>query len=95
MGREAGRGEIRIWTECNGAHGTLHILDTGTGIRPQVLPYIYKRVYCSRAANQGADIGLAFCTMAMESVGGSIHCKTEYGKYTEFMLIFPGVNDHG
>jgi hypothetical protein len=31
----------------------------------------------------------------MGSFGGSIHCDTEYGKYTEFMLTFPGVNDHG
>lgn len=92
---EAGRGEVIIWTDCEGTDGALHILDTGTGIQPEVLPYIYNRFYSSRAADQGAGIGLAFCKMVMGSFGGSIHCDTEYGKYTEFMLTFPGVNDHG
>ncbi|MCO6439485.1 MAG: HAMP domain-containing histidine kinase [Nitrococcus mobilis] len=92
---EAGHGEIVIWTECNGTDGILHVLDTGTGIRPEVLPYIYNRFYSSRTMDQGAGIGLAFCKMVMGSFGGSIHCKTEYGKYTEFMLTFPGVSHHG
>ena len=92
---EAGHGEVTIWTDRHGASGTLHVLDTGTGIRPEVLPHIYNRFYSSRAADQGAGIGLSFCKMVMESFGGAIHCNTEYGKYTEFMLTFPGVSHHG
>lgn len=92
---EAGHGEVMIWTRRNGSVGTLHVKDSGTGISPDVLPYIYNRFYSSRAVDQGAGIGLAFCKMVMESFGGGIHCDTEYGKYTEFRLTFPGVNDHG
>ena len=36
-------------------------------------------------------IGLAFCRMAMDEMGGTIECESEVGKYTMITLTFPPV----
>lgn len=92
---EKGEGEVTIWTERDGEAGQLHVRDTGSGIAPSVLPHIYERFYSSRGAEQGAGIGLSFCKMVTESFGGSIDCRTEHGRFTEFVLSFPGAARHG
>ncbi len=86
---EAGRGEVTLRTRRTERGGELSVLDTGTGIPPETLPRIYDRFYSSRTAETGSGIGLAFCRMVMEGIGGSIHCRTEYGEFTEFILYFP------
>ncbi len=41
---------------------------------------------------QGAGIGLSFCRMVMESIGGSIDCESLEGEHTTFTLTFPAAN---
>ncbi|MDZ7670540.1 MAG: ATP-binding protein [Gammaproteobacteria bacterium] len=38
-------------------------------------------------------MGLSFCKMVMESIGGEIQCESREGEYTTFRLIFPAVSD--
>jgi len=64
------------------------IRDNGIGILEDDLPHIFEKFYTS-GSQSGTGIGLAFCKMVMEDMGGSIECFSEYGKYTEFVLTFP------
>lgn len=69
------------------AEGTkLFFKDNGRGISKEDLPYIFDRYYTK--SKTGAGIGLAFCKMVLEDLGGSIECKSELGKHTKFILSF-------
>lgn len=61
--------------------------DTGKGISKENISHIFRKFY-SRT-KYGTGIGLSFCKMVMESLGGEIKCKSQEGKFTEFRLCFP------
>jgi two-component system, CAI-1 autoinducer sensor kinase/phosphatase CqsS len=69
------------------------IEDTGTGIPPQNLKRIFERFYTTTEAGHGSGIGLSFCKMVMEGLGGTITCHSKFGVYTRFTLTFPRI-DH-
>lgn len=75
--------KIKIWTEGS----KLYFKDNGKGIPKEDLPYIFDRYYTK--SKTGTGIGLAFCKMVMEDLGGDIECESELGKHTTFVLIFP------
>ncbi len=80
---------IDIWSDNN----KLYIQDNGKGISPEDLPHIFDRFYTK--SKDGTGIGLAFCKMVMEDMGGTITCKSEVNKYTQFILEFPKLrNQH-
>lgn len=74
---------IEIWLEGN----KLYFKDNGIGIALEKLPHIFEKFHTTSCT--GTGIGLAFCKMVMENLGGEISCKSELGKYTEFILVFP------
>jgi Na+/proline symporter/signal transduction histidine kinase len=75
--------EIRIWYKDH----ELHFADTGHGIDPERVSHIFEPF--DRQGNTiGTGIGLPFCRKVMESMGGSIECKSTLGKGTEFILKF-------
>lgn len=78
---------IRIWIEEN----KLHFLDNGHGIDSRDIKKIFDSFYTN--STTGTGIGLAFCNTVMKSIGGSIECKSQLGKYTEFILHFPTESD--
>jgi two-component system CAI-1 autoinducer sensor kinase/phosphatase CqsS len=92
---EAGRGEVVIRAHVQGHEGRLTVRDTGIGIAPDTLPRIFERFYTSRGVERGAGIGLSFCRMVMEGFGGTIRCRSEHGRFTEFTLAFPGATVNG
>ncbi len=77
-------GDIEIW--CEGRE--LHFKDSGRGIAPEKLPYLFE-AFDKSGSTIGTGVGLPFCKRVMESMGGSIECKSVLGKGTEFVLTFP------
>ena len=63
----------------------LHFRDNGYGIKPDILKKIFEDFY----STAGIGIGLSFCKNVMDKINGTIVCHSEFGKYTEFILIFP------
>ena len=68
---------------------TVRFKDTGKGIKPADLPYIFNRFHTG--SRDGTGIGLAFCEHVMQDLGGYIDCKSVEGEGTEFILNFPYV----
>ncbi len=67
--------------------------DSGTGIPPQNLRRIFERFYTTAdTGHHGSGIGLSFCKMAMEGLGGAIACDSKLGVYTRFTLTFPRID---
>ena len=81
------KGQIYIHFEKDKNENRLYFKDTGKGISKEALPRIFNRFYTRTEG--GAGIGLSFCKMAMEWMGGDITCHSIEGEYAEFILHFP------
>lgn len=66
------------------------VYDTGPGIAPEVMSHLYEP-FRTQGNIAGTGLGLAYCQRAMRSFGGSIECRSELGKFTQFTLQFPAV----
>jgi signal transduction histidine kinase len=71
----------------------VEVRDTGEGIRPEDLPYIFDRFYRgekSRSrATGGAGLGLAIARGIVEAHGGSIRVESEAGHGARFVFVLP------
>lgn len=85
---KAGKGEIDVWLEPGEDYNELHFKDTAQGISPEDLPHIFEQFF-TKSTHHGTGVGLAFCKTVMESWGGAISCRSEFGEYTEFICQFP------
>jgi len=89
--RKAGRGRIQISLKTDAASNWLIMEDTGTGVPPENIKRIFDRFFTTTETGHGAGIGLSFCQLVLNGVGGSIRCESEHGAYTRFILEFPRV----
>jgi signal transduction histidine kinase/FixJ family two-component response regulator len=78
---------IAISVEDLPAHRII-VRDTGPGIPPERLGDLFEEFHSFGKA-EGTGLGLAFCRRAMQAFGGEIACRSEPGRYTEFVLTFP------
>lgn len=82
-------GSITLRTRCENEWIVLEVTDTGAGIDPMDLPYIWERFYKadkSRMRTSGTGLGLSIAKLAVELMGGSIDVKTEVGKGSTFIF---------
>ena len=89
--QKAGKGNIDISTHVSGSDGCIVVHDTGAGVPAAVRPRMFERFYTTTHAGQSAGIGLSFCKLVMDSIGGKISCDSQEGQYTTFLLSFPEI----
>jgi len=65
----------------------IYVTDTGCGISPQDLPYIFNPFFSTKP--DGAGIGLAVVKRIMESQGGSVEVTSKPGKGTTILFLLP------
>ena len=83
-------GSIRIASRADGERATMEFADTGTGIRPEYLPYIFDPFFSRRADGaQGTGLGLSICRAIVEHWGGAIRVESRLGEGTRFTVSFP------
>jgi PAS domain S-box-containing protein len=87
---KSGKGEIQIWTDQISDYNQVYFKDTGLGIAEERLPKIFDQFFTFET-HHGTGIGLAFCKLVMETIGGSIQCQSEQNTYTQFILSFPKI----
>ena len=74
----------------------LRVSDTGPGIEPQHLPFVFKRFYRAddaRPANGESGLGLAIARSLVEAQGGSIQVQSEPGQGAMFTVALPAARD--
>ncbi|OGR00551.1 MAG: hypothetical protein A2505_01245 [Deltaproteobacteria bacterium RIFOXYD12_FULL_55_16] len=81
-------GRVTVRAARQDAEVLLEIQDTGAGIRPEDLPFIFERFF--KASEGGFGLGLAIVKELMEAHGGRIEARSEYGKGSVFSLSLPG-----
>ena len=91
--QKSSKGKILISVRRSGSGGTIVVHDTGMGIPASVQPHIFERFYTTTPTSQSAGIGLSFCKLVLDSIGGRIDCESREGEHTTFTLTFPDVRD--
>ncbi|MDO4547484.1 MAG: ATP-binding protein [Clostridia bacterium] len=80
-------GKVTLFAKDAGDCVEIGVSDTGCGIDPIDLPYIWERFYKadrSRMRTSGTGLGLAIAKMVVELMGGSIDVKTRVGYGSTF-----------
>ena len=72
---------------------TLRITDSGIGIPPESLPYIFDQYYKGESIafrrSESSGIGLAYTKELLELHKATIQCESELGKGSVFMVALP------
>ncbi|HWA24140.1 MAG TPA: response regulator [Lacunisphaera sp.] len=74
-----------------GAHVQVSVVDTGTGIPPEILERIFDPFFTTKAAGKGTGLGLSTVLGIVKGHGGFLCVRSEVGRGTEFRLYFPAV----
>jgi PAS domain S-box-containing protein len=84
-------GLVSIATRPTDAFATITVQDTGRGIDPTLLPYIFDRLRQERSAEQGGlGLGLAIVKHLAEAHGGDIRAESDgRGKGATFEVRLP------
>jgi signal transduction histidine kinase len=86
-------GRVHLAARRTASGVEVEVRDTGEGIRPEDLPYVFDRFYRgekSRSrATGGAGLGLAIARGIVEAHGGSIRVESEAGQGARFVFMLP------
>ena len=88
---EGGRITLRAYAD-NG-HVVLEVEDTGEGIPPEHLPYIFERFYrvdmARSESGKSSGLGLAIVKALVEAHGGRVSVESQVARGTRFRLTLP------
>ena len=89
-------GTIRFSVEKLGPEAEISIWNSGQGISPEALPYVFERFYKedrSRGLHaRGSGLGLNICKVLVNLSGGQIRVESQQGEWCRFVLpahLFP------
>ena len=86
-------GTVSISSGTEGQMAVVVITDTGIGIPPEDIPFIFERFYrvdkARSRAGGGIGLGLAICQHIAEAHGGRIDVESQVGKGSTFTVWLP------
>ena len=65
------------------------VADTGCGIEPENVKYVFSRSYTTKPVGKGSGMGLDLVRKMVEEMDGTIEVESEVSKGTTFRIIFP------
>jgi signal transduction histidine kinase len=90
-------GKVCVSTSTEHGSAIVAVTDTGTGIAPEDLPYIFDRFYRADKARSRADghtgLGLSICKTVMEAEGGTIEVTSTLQVGTTFTIRMPSIKE--
>ncbi|PWE46411.1 histidine kinase [Pseudomonas prosekii] len=85
-------GKIGVVAMASGDEIVFSVRDTGEGIPPDQLPYVFDRYWTVKEGNpSGTGLGLYITQGIVEAHGGRIEAQSEVGRGTEFRFTVPKV----
>ena len=80
---------LTIATHADANKVFLVVSDTGTGIHPKDLPFIFFPDFTTKPPDKGTGLGLASVKAMLESYGGHIEVQPNAPQGTRFIVILP------
>lgn len=88
-GRED-KGAIGVRTRVDGDWVEVRISDTGVGLMPGTEERVFEPYFTTKEVDKGTGQGLAIAqSLIVERHGGTIHCESELGKGSRFIVRLP------
>jgi signal transduction histidine kinase len=87
--------EIQICTEVNtSGEITIRIADNGLGMTQDVLARLFDPFFTTKPIGKGTGLGLSISyQIVVEKHKGTLHCNSEPGKGSEFVVTLPQYQD--
>jgi len=86
-------GRIWIRAEASSSEVVVSVSDTGIGIPPSDLPYIFEKFYRVRDARvadqEGSGLGLAIVKSVIAELGGRVWAESTLNKGSTFFFSLP------
>jgi len=84
-------GQVALTLQVDGGNAVITVRDTGKGIPPEELPYVFERFHrgVDTQSIPGTGLGLAIAREAVLRMGGSITADSEVGLGTRFFIRLP------
>lgn len=83
-----GRVTVRVVMDANGSRLQFEVIDTGSGIPPEELPYVFER-FRKSVDSRGSGLGLAIAKSLIEAHGGSIEAESRLDQGTTIRFSLP------
>ncbi|MBI2945904.1 MAG: FHA domain-containing protein [Candidatus Wallbacteria bacterium] len=87
----SGRVDVTLATE--NSHVVVDVVDSGSGIPPEVLPRIFEELFTTKPEGQGTGLGLPLVKRIVERCGGSVEVRSVMGEGTTVELRLPIVRE--
>ncbi|MDD4715955.1 MAG: ATP-binding protein [Oscillospiraceae bacterium] len=89
--RFTANGSITVMAKAEDAQITVSVADTGSGIPPEMLPFIFERYHSSQSSGRdtGTGLGLYICKHIIEEHGGQIWVESQVGRGTTVSFMLP------
>jgi len=90
------KGEVYIFGRRIEADSVeIKVADSGPGIPPEQIPYVFERFYQAGGVRTGVGLGLAIAKEIVLAHDGTIEAKSDPGEETEFIVKLPtGPSNH-
>jgi signal transduction histidine kinase len=80
-------GDLLLSARLDGAFGVVHVIDTGTGMTPDVAAKVFDAYYSTKRG--GTGLGLAMAKRIIAEHGGTLSVASEPGRGSDFALRLP------
>lgn len=89
-------GSLQVTSRRQDDDVEIGFVDTGVGIQPQDIPYIFDPFFSRRADGvKGTGLGLTICKAVAERYGGRMDVRSRAGEGSEFRVTFPSAEKAG
>jgi PAS domain S-box-containing protein len=86
-----GGGRLTITTGVAGDRVECTVSDSGTGMTPEVQAEMFRPFFSTKPS--GTGLGMPFVRQATTEHGGTLVCRSEPGRGTDFTIVLPRVTD--
>ncbi|HSN27084.1 MAG TPA: PAS domain S-box protein, partial [Kofleriaceae bacterium] len=77
----------------DGRYACLRVIDSGTGIAPEVIPRIFEPFYTTKPRGEGTGLGLAIVFGVVNQHAGYLSVDSQLGRGATFEVFLPLVDD--
>ncbi len=82
-------GKLYIQTSANDRNLNITLMDTGHGMKKEVMEKIFTPFFTTKKIGKGIGLGLSVVKGIIDSHHGTINVESEPGKGTQFQIILP------